>query len=371
MAKEFLVPINRQLMALLPSVGAPMADPNVELPIFEDGINGCSIVVKVTGLYDKDELNVERRYQLGSLDEGEADFISTRVAETVQDPTFRNHPLKAISRLNAGEGLEDRRLQRVLSGVTQFCGPRMSELIFLIYKAAYEQGTKSPLLDTRSLLEAQGYRIRGQLRDFDPHIRNQLAQDILALHRTDITFVALAPARSGKKGQKDVSMLLRNILRIDRAIYRDRPEEEIDFESIGDLTFQLPDQYYVGLGFYDEKDSILLSLPKRGTPRKGITESRQYVCRCLNYLVGRLAWDRQQVLNIRKSVLLQKTGIMGANTTRNNQLLDQTLDELVQQGYLKNAEIVRSKGSNQDMVRIEPNPEQVIHLSPKQLEFEI
>lgn len=157
-------------------------------------------------------------------------------------------------------------MQRILLGVSLFCGPRNLETVYLIYKAAYEQGTKTPLIDTRLLLEGRGYKRRESIRDYDPNINSQLAQEMLSMHRTEIVFQTATPAKSGKKGYRDVAVVYKNILRIKRAFYRDRAEEEVDFERAGDLTFQLPDVYEVELGFYDEKDTILLSLPTRGVP---------------------------------------------------------------------------------------------------------
>jgi lambda repressor-like predicted transcriptional regulator len=62
---------------------------------------------------------------------------------------------------------------------------------------------------------------------------------------------------------------------------------------------------------------------------------------------------------ISKATLLRKSGILGANSTRNNQLLQQALENLLEQEYLLQAEIVSKPGQKQDAVRIIPNPEKI------------
>ncbi len=363
--REYLVPMDAQLLSILATAGASFKDPLVDLPIIESGADGqCNIVVRVQGgLYqDNDGLELERRYQLGKLEDEEVDFIQSNVISSVQNSEFRAHTQKVIKALGENDpdkhrSAEIRRLQRILLGVSQFCGPRNLETIYLIYKAAYEQGTQIPLIDTRQLLEAKGYKRREDIRDYDPNISNQLAQEIVSMHRTEIVFQATAPAQSGKKGRRDVAVVYKNILRIRRAFYRNRPEEEVDFEHSADLTFQLPDVYEVELGFYDEKDTVLLSLPTRAVPSPHINYSKDYQTRCLIYIAGRLRWDNKVPMWISKPTLLRKSGILGANSTRNNQLLQQTLESLTEHGYLLQAEIVSKPKQRQDVVKIVPNPD--------------
>ncbi|OWY69028.1 hypothetical protein B7486_23345 [cyanobacterium TDX16] len=365
--REYLVPMDAQLLSILATAGAPFKDPLVDLPLVESGIDGqCAIVVRVRGgLYqDDDGLELERRYQVGKLEDDEFDFIQSNLATSVQNPEFRAHTQKVIKALSESDperhrDAEIRRLQRILLGVSLFCGPRNLETVYLIYKAAYEQGTKTPLIDTRLLLEARGYKRRESIRDYDSNISNQLAQEMLSMHRTEIVFQAATPAQSGKKGYRDVAVVYKNILRIKRAFYRDRGEEEVDFERAGDLTFQLPDIYEVELGFYDEKDTILLSLPARGVPAPSANYSRDYQSRCLVYIMGRLSWDKKNPMWIGKATLLRKSGILGANSSRNNRLLQQVLDDLLEQEYLLQAEIVSKPGQKQDAVKIVPNPEKI------------
>ncbi|MDV2996840.1 MAG: hypothetical protein N4J56_006545 [Chroococcidiopsis sp. SAG 2025] len=365
--REYLVPMDAQLLSILATAGAPFKDPLVDLPLVESGIDGqCAIVVRVRGgLYqDDDGLELERRYQVGKLEDDEFDFIQSNLATSVQNPGFRAHTQKVIKALSETDperhrDAEIRRLQRILLGVSLFCGPRNLETVYLIYKAAYEQGTKTPLIDTRLLLEARGYKRRESIRDYDSNISNQLAQEMLSMHRTEIVFQAATPAQSGKKGYTDVAVVYKNILRIKRAFYRDRGEEEVDFERAGDLTFQLPDIYEVELGFYDEKDTILLSLPARGVPAPSANYSRDYQSRCLVYIMGRLSWDKKNPMWIGKATLLRKSGILGANSSRNNRLLQQVLDDLLEQEYLLQAEIVSKPGQRQDAVKIVPNPEKI------------
>ncbi|PSM47532.1 hypothetical protein C7Y66_19325 [Chroococcidiopsis sp. CCALA 051] len=365
--REYLVPMDAQLLSILATAGAPFKDPLVDLPLVESGIDGqCAIVVRVRGgLYqDDDGLELERRYQVGKLEDDEFDFIQSNLATSVQNPEFRAHTQKVIKALSETDperhrDAEIRRLQRILLGVSLFCGPRNLETVYLIYKAAYEQGTKTPLIDTRLLLEARGYKRRESIRDYDSNISNQLAQEMLSMHRTEIVFQAATPAQSGKKGYTDVAVVYKNILRIKRAFYRDRGEEEVDFERAGDLTFQLPDIYEVELGFYDEKDTILLSLPARGVPAPSANYSRDYQSRCLVYIMGRLSWDKKNPMWIGKATLLRKSGILGANSSRNNRLLQEVLDDLLEQEYLLQAEIVSKPGQRQDAVKIVPNPEKI------------
>ncbi|AFY91155.1 hypothetical protein [Chroococcidiopsis thermalis] len=365
--REYLVPMDAQLLSILATAGAPFKDPLVDLPLVESGIDGqCAIVVRVRGgLYqDDDGLELERRYQVGKLEDDEFDFIQSNLATSVQNPEFRAHTQKVIKALSETDperhrDAEIRRLQRILLGVSLFCGPRNLETVYLIYKAAYEQGTKTPLIDTRLLLEARGYKRRESIRDYDSNISNQLAQEMLSMHRTEIVFQAATPAQSGKKGYTDVAVVYKNILRIKRAFYRDRGEEEVDFERAGDLTFQLPDMYQVELGFYDEKDTILLSLPARGVPAPSANYSRDYQSRCLVYIMGRLSWDKKNPMWIGKATLLRKSGILGANSSRNNRLLQEVLDDLLEQEYLLQAEIVSKPGQRQDAVKIVPNPEKI------------
>lgn len=365
--REYLVPMDAQLLSILATAGAPFKDPLVDLPSVESGADGqCVIVVRVRGdLYqDDDGLELERRYQVGKLEDDEFDFIQSNVATSVQNPEFRAHTQKVIKALGESDperrrDAEIRRLQRILLGVSLFCGSRNLETIYHIYKAAYEQRTKTPLIDTRLLLEARGYKRRESIRDYDPNISSQLAQEMLSMHRTEIVFQATTPAQSGKKGHRDVAVVYKNILRIKRAFYRDRPEEEVDFERAGDLTFQLPDIYEVELGFYDEKDTILLSLPTQGVPAPSINYSRDYQTRCLIYIAGRLSWDKKNPMWISKATLLRKSGILGANSTRNIRLLQQALENLLKQEYLLQAEIVSKPGQRQDAVRVVPNPEKI------------
>lgn len=365
--REYLVPMDAQLLSILATAGAPFKDPFVNLPSVESEADGqCAIVVRVRGgLYqDDDGLELERRYQVGKLEDDEFDFIQLNVATSTQNPEFRVHTQKVIKSLGESDperyrGAEFRRLQRILLGVSLFCGSRNLETIYLLYKAAYEQETKTPLIDTRQLLEARGYKRRENIRDYDPNISSQLAQEMLSMHRTEIVFQATTPTQSGQKGRRDVAIVYKNILRIKRAFYQNRPEEEVDFERAGDLTFQLPDVYEVELGFYDEKDTILLSLPTRGVLAPSANYSRDYQSRCLVYIAGRLSWDKKIPMWISKATLLRKSGILGTNSTRNNQLLQQALENLLEQKYLLQAEIVSKPGRRQDAVKIVPNPEKI------------
>lgn len=374
--REYLVPMDAQLLSIMATAGAPFKDSLVDLPFLESGADGqYNIVVRVRGgLYqDMDELGLERRYQIGMLEDEEFDFIQSNVTSAIKQTEFRAHPRKVIDALGNSdlvqpESAESRRLKRIMLGISQFCGPRSMETVYLVYKAAYEQGTQTPLIDTRALLTAKGYQRRKEIRDYDPNISSQLAQEIVSMHRTEIVFQASAPAKSGKKGRRDVAVVYKNILRVRRAFYHDRPEEEVDFERGADLTFQLPDVYEVELGFYDEKDTILLSLPSLGVPASHINYSRDYHTRCLIYVAGRLRWDSKLPMWISKQTLLRKSGILGANSTRNHQLLQQTLDTLQKQGFFLTAEIVQRPKQKQDMVKIAPNPEKLRKFVPQEID---
>lgn len=368
--------MDAQLLSIMATAGAPLKDSLVDLPSLESGADGqYNIVVRVRGgLYqDSDGLGLERRYQIGRLEDEEFDFVQTSVKSAIQETEFRAYPQKVIKSLGNNdleqpESAESRRLKRIMRGVSQFCGPRNMETVYLLYKAAYEQGTQTPLINTRELLAAKGYQRREDIRDYDANISSQLAQEIVSMHRTEIVFQASAPAKSGKQGRRDVAVVYKNILQVRRAFYRDRPEEEVDFERSADLTFQLPDVYEVELGFYDEKDTILLSLPIRGVPTPHINHSKDYQTRCLIYVAGRLRWDNRMPLWISKQTLLRKSGILGANSTRNHQLLQQTLDTLREQGFFLTAEVVHKSKQRQDMVRISPNPERLRKFVPHEIE---
>ncbi|MBD2309718.1 hypothetical protein H6G17_30330 [Chroococcidiopsis sp. FACHB-1243] len=52
-------------------------------------------------------------------------------------------------------------------------------------------------------------------------------------------------------------------------------------------------------------------------------------------------------------------GILDANSSCNNRLLQQVLDDLLEQEYLLQAEIVSKTGQRQDAVKIVPNPEKI------------
>lgn len=374
--REYLVPMDAQLLSIMATTGAPFKDSLVDLPSLESGADGqYNIVVRVRGslYHDNDGLSLERRYQLGRLEDEEFDFIQSNIESAVRENDFRSYPQKVINALDNSaieqlENAESRRLKRIMLGVSQFCGPRNMETVYLLYKAAYEQGTRTPLIDTRELLAAKGYQRREAIRDYDPNISSQLAQEIVSMHRTEIVFQASTPAKSGKQGRRDVAVVYKNILRVRRAFYHDRPEEEVDFERGADLTFQLPDVYEVELGFYDEKDTILLSLPTRGIPTPHINHSKDYQTRCLIYVAGRLRWDNRMPMWISKQTLLRKSGILGANSTRNQQLLQQTLDNLLQQGFFLTAEVVRKPKQRQDMVRIAPNPERLRKVVPHEID---
>lgn len=372
--REYLVPMDAQLLSIMATAGAPLKDSSVDLPILESGPDGqFTIVVRVRGgLYqDDDGLDLERRYQIGMLEDEEFDFIQSNFESAITQTEFRSHPQKVIDNLGNSDlvqpdSAESRRLKRIMRGISQFCGPRNMETVYWLYKAASEQGTQTPLIDTRALLAAKGYQRREDIRDYDPNISSQLAQEIISMHRTEIVFQATAPAKSGKKGRRDVAVVYKNILRIRRAYYHDRPEEEVDFERGADLTFQLPDVYEVELGFYDEKDTVLLSLPSLGVPSARVNYARDYHTRCLIYVAGRLRWDNKMPMWISKQTLLRKSGILGAHSTRNHQLLQQTLDTLKEQGFFLTAEIVQ-RTKQQDMVKIKPNPEKLRKFVPQEI----
>lgn len=327
-------PIDGQLVMVLPRAGASLRNPDVQLPILRRDGESYYLEMRVDAdTKDESEVAVTRRVLLENLTKEEWAELKDQ---------YDNLDLSICTDQGISKGLEkiqDRRVQRLFMALLTFLNARQVAIILYLYKEAARQGN-SPLVSFRSndLLESMGYS-RTQDGSFSARARSQLNQDLVALHRTELVL-----AQSLKKGNTmGAKVFVKSILRI-RDYEIDKVPRDFDLTKAADYTYELADAYTVALEFFDGPsrtgDYVLFSSGVDITQKLGSNAKHDYKMKLLVYLASRMKWDKLQdgqYLTISKQYLFKNLDLLGSNSSRNNQILWRTIEELQDEGYILEA----------------------------------
>ena len=329
--EDTVFPVDGQLVMILPRAGASITNPDVQLPIFSADGDGYYLEMQVVSdPNDKCEVAVTRRVPLENVSAQEwQDFCSQ----------YANLDLTNCTDQGISKGLEkiqDIRVKRLFMALLTFLNTRQVAIILFLYKQARDQGN-GRLVNFRSndLLESLGYT-RGKDGSFTTRLRSQINQDLFALHRTELML-----AQPLKKGTgMGAKVMVKSILRI-RDYEIDNLPRDFDLAKAVDYTYKLADAYTVALEFFDGPertgDYVLFSNDIDTKQKQGSNARNDYKMKLLVYLASRMKWDKLvdgQSLLISRQYLLKNLDLLSTNSSRNNQILWRTIEELQAEGYI-------------------------------------
>jgi len=346
-------PVDGQLLMVLPRAAASAKNPDVQLPILRSDGDGYYLEMRVEADDKEDsEVAVTRRVPLEDLSEEEWEELKEQYAN-LDLATCLDHGIS-----KGLEKIQDRRIQRLIMALLTFLNPRQVSIVLYLYREAARQGS-GPLVSFRSneLLEALGYT-RTKDGGFASKLRSQLHRDLVALHRTELVF-----AQSLRKGNNiGAKVTIKSVLRI-RDYEIDNVPRDFDLAKAADYTYELADAYTLSLEFFDGPaktgDYVLFANTLDISQRLGSNTKNNYKTKLLMYLASRMKWDRPedgQYLTISKRYLFKNLDLLGANSSRNNQIFWRTVEELQQEGYILGAQELPGK-RRVSSIQFQINPE--------------
>lgn len=320
---------------VLPKAGAALNNPDVRLPILHSDADGYYLEMRVHGdATESGEIAVTRRVPLDNVTTEEWESLKKDYAAL----DFKSIPDQGIAK--GLEKLQDRRLQRLFMALLTFLNPRQVAIVLYLYKEAARQGS-GPIVSFRSndVLERLGYT-RTPDGGFASKVRSQLNRDLVALHRTELVFAQSLRKEDGIGAKVTV----KSVLRI-KGYEIDNVPRDFDLTRAADYTYELADAYTVSLEFFEGvergSDIVRFSQDVDLTQKLGSNAKHDYKMKLLIYLASRMKWDRLeegQYLVISKQYLLKNLDLLGSNSSRNNQILWRTIEELQQEGYILEAQ---------------------------------
>jgi hypothetical protein len=262
---------------------------------------------------------------------------------------------------NSLEEIADTKMRRLFLSLLTFLNPRQVAILIYMYKAADIQG-KGPnvYFESNDLLKALGYALSNDGR-FPSNVRSQINCDLVAMHRMELVFpnpIQVDPTRT--------SYLVRSILKITEYVVEKGGRKDFDGERAADYTTEMADGYWVSLGFFETiergSDYLLLSKDINLRQKPSGQSSRDYKMKMFTYLLGRVEKERLtegQALTVFRSYLFKILELYGSNSSRNNSILWEVLNELINDKIIQEAkEIVKQTRTkrNQPYVQIRLNP---------------
>ncbi|MBE7384718.1 MAG: hypothetical protein F6J95_025305 [Leptolyngbya sp. SIO1E4] len=340
---------------VLPRAAAAAKNPDVQLPILRSDGDGYYLEMRVeTDPRDDAEVAVTRRVPLEDLSQEEWEELKEQYSSLDLASCLDHGITKGL------EKIQDRRIQRLIMALLTFLNPRQVSIVLYLYREAARQGS-GPLVSFRSneLLEALGYT-RTKDGGFASKLRSQLHRDLVALHRTELVF-----AQSLRKGNSvGAKVTIKSVLRI-RDYEIDNVPRDFDLAKAADYTYELADAYTVSLEFFDGPaktgDYVLFANTLDISQRLGSNAKHDYKTKLLVYLASRMKWDRPedgQYLTISKRYLFKNLDLLGANSSRNNQIFWRTVEELQQDGYIVGAQELPGK-RRVSSIQFQINPEKL------------
>lgn len=332
-----------------------MRNPDVRLPILYADDDGYYLEMRVEADPEEpSEVAVTRRILLKNLSAEKWEELRIQYASLDLSVCTDEGIAKAL------EKIQDRRVRRLFIALLTFLNPRQVGIVLFLYKKAAEQGN-NPLVSFRSnaLLESMGYS-RAKDGSFTTRSRSQLNRDLFTLHRTELVL-----ARSLKKGKTmGAKVIVKSILRI-RDYEIDNVPRDFDLAKAADYTYELADAYTVALEFFDGPartgDYVLFSSSIDTTQKLGSNAKHDYKMKLLVYLASRMKWDTLsdgQYLLISKQYLFKNLDLLSSNSSRNNQLLWRTIEELKQEEYILEALELPGK-RKMTKIQFQINPERL------------
>ncbi|MBD1823838.1 hypothetical protein H6F51_15235 [Cyanobacteria bacterium FACHB-DQ100] len=337
---EAAFPVDSQLLMVLPRASASIRNPDVRLPILRSDANGYYLEMRVEAdAQDESEFAVIRRVPLENLTEEELIELKTEYAKLDWAACVR----KGVS--NGLEKVHDRRIQRMFMALMTFLNPRQISIVLYLYKlAAQQQNGGTVTFRSNDLLESLGYT-RTKDGGFASKLRSQLNRDLVTLHRTELVLAQSFKKMHQNRGAK---VMIKSILRI-KDYEVDTAPRDFDITKAADYTYELADSYTISLEFFDSSrngDCVLFPNQFDITQRLGTNAKCDYKTKLLIYLASRMKWDSLtdgQFISVSKRYLFKNLDLLGSNSSRNNQILWRTVDELKADGYLLGAQELSGK----------------------------
>jgi hypothetical protein len=362
-SKSSTFPVDGQLMRVLPRAGVSLRNPDVRLPVLRDDSEGTFLEMQINAdPSDPAGVQMTRRIPLDSLSPEDWEILKTYY----ENVDFKRCIDRGIN--NGLEDIADTRVQRLFMALLTFLNPRQVAILIYLYREASHQASH-PKVQFRSndLLEILGYA-RSNSGCFPSNIRAQLNRDLVTLHRTELVYER--PQSPMDKEQRGglTRYTVKKLLTIEDFWVPNGPRQGFNFEQAADYTCELADMYEVSLGFSEGMgkagDYVLFADDIDLKQRQNKTQN-DYRMRLLIYLASRLRWDSLQdgqYLVVSKQYLLKNLELLGRNSSRNNTILWETIEELTQEGYIIEAKELpgKKKGLN---IRFQVNPEK-LRISP-------
>ncbi len=329
-------PVDAQLLMLLPRAGASLRHPDVRSPMLRQDPDGYYLEQRLEmDPEDSSELGLTRRILLDQL--APTEWEAMKIA-------FASVPFDVCRESGVSKGLaliQDRRLERLLTGIMTFLNPRQIAIVLYLYRLAAQQQSQTVTLRPNDLLQAFGYT-RTKDGGFASKLRSQLHRDLVALHRTELIYPPLRGKTAGKAK-------IKTVLRIKDYQIANAPRD-FDLLKAADYTYELADLYTISLEFCEGigRKSDCLFFPHSLDIRQpiGSNAKNDYTTRLLIYLTSRLKWEAPsdgEYLILSKQSVFRNLDLFGSNSSRNNQIFWRTVEELKGLGYLIGAQELPGK----------------------------
>jgi hypothetical protein len=351
-------PIDAQLLMLLPRAGASLRHPDARSPILRSDPDGYYLEQRIeSDPSELSEVGLTRRIALEDLlPEEWADFQQTLQAIDIDQ-------CRQVGVSQSLESLENRRWQRLLTGVMTFLNPRQVAIVLYLYRLTAQQNSPVITLESNELLQALGYT-RTKDGGFAAKLRSQLHRDLVMLHRTELIYPALNskikftnPKATSAKARTKAILQIKDGQLNSRKLF--------NLWRAADHTYELADRYTIVLGFTDglgrRGDCLWLPNSFDISQSIGSNAKNNYKMRLLIYLASRLKWDAPsdaEYLILPKTYVFRNLDLFGSNGSRNNQIFWRTVAELKAMGYLLSAQELPGK-KKQNSIQFQINSEQL------------
>jgi hypothetical protein len=338
---EATFPVDSQLLMVLPRASASLRNPDVQLPILRSDTEGYYLEMRVEAdENDPGELAIVRRVPLENLTSEEWESLKTEYAKLDLSVCCS----KGIS--NGLEKVQDRKIQRLFMALMTFLNPRQVSIVLYLYKLAAQQNNGAIVtFRSNDLLNNLGYT-RTKDGGFASKLRSQLHRDLVALHRTELVLAQSFRKTSQNRAAK---VMIKSVLRI-KDYEIDNVPRDFDLVKAADYTYELADSYTVSLEFFEgpnrSGDCVLFSNNLDIAQKLGGNAKSDYKTKLIVYLASRMKWDTLQdgqYVSVSKKYLFKNLDLLGSNSSRNNQILWRTVDELKQEGYILGAQELPGK----------------------------
>jgi hypothetical protein len=351
-------PIDAQLLMLLPRAGASLRHPDARSPILRSDPAGYYLEQRIeSDPAELSEVGLTRRIGLEDLSLTEwADFQQTLQAIDV-DECRQAGVSQSLAQV------QNRRWQRLLTGVMTFLNPRQVAIVVYLYRLAAQQQNHIVTLKSNELLQALGYT-RTKDGGFAAKLRSQLHRDLVMLHRTELIYPVLhSKIRFTNAMLTGSKARAKAILQIQGCHLNSR--KSFNLFQAADYTYELADRYTIALGFTDglgrQGDCLWLPSHFDISQSIGSNAKNNYKTRLLIYLASRLKWETPsdaEYLILPKSYVFRNLDLFGSNGSRNNQIFWRTVESLKAAGYLISAQELPGK-RKQNSIQFQINSEQL------------